>query len=116
MEQAGRAAPGRDRNAAHFEPAVDDVFERIAWRYDVLCDLFSLGIHRLWKRRVAELLAGYEWQSMIDSAAGTGDIALRLLQRAPQLAERSIVVSDLSPAMLQVAKRKAAARQLDLDF
>jgi ubiquinone/menaquinone biosynthesis methyltransferase len=116
MEQAERAAPGSDGNAAHFEPTVDDVFQRIAWRYDVLCDLFSLGLHRLWKRRVAELLAGYEWQSMIDSAAGTGDIALRLLQRAPQLAQRSIVVSDLSPAMLQVAERKAAARGLDLDF
>jgi demethylmenaquinone methyltransferase / 2-methoxy-6-polyprenyl-1,4-benzoquinol methylase len=116
MEQAERGALRADRNAAHFEPAVDNVFERIAWRYDVLCDLFSLGIHRLWKRRVAELLAGYEWRSMIDAAAGTGDIALRLLQRAPQLAERSIVVSDLSPAMLQVAERKATARGLSLDF
>jgi demethylmenaquinone methyltransferase / 2-methoxy-6-polyprenyl-1,4-benzoquinol methylase len=116
MEQAERGALRADRNAAHFEPAVDNVFERIAWRYDVLCDLFSLGIHRLWKRRVAVLLAGYEWRSMIDAAAGTGDIALRLLQRAPQLAERSIVVSDLSPAMLQVAERKATARGLSLDF
>ena len=116
VEQARRGALGADRNAAHFQPTVDDVFERIAWRYDVLCDLFSLGIHRLWKRRVAELLAGYEWRNMIDVAAGTGDIALRLLQQAPHLAERSIVVSDLSPAMLQVAERKAAARGLSLDF
>ena len=77
VEQARRAAPGEDGNAAHFEPAVDDVFERIAWRYDVLCDLFSLGIHRLWKRRVAELLAGYEWRNMIDSAAGTAVFAAR---------------------------------------
>jgi demethylmenaquinone methyltransferase / 2-methoxy-6-polyprenyl-1,4-benzoquinol methylase len=116
MAQAERGALEADRNAAHFEPAVDDVFERIAWRYDVLCDLFSLAIHRLWKRRVAELLAGYEWRSMIDAAAGTGDIALRLLHRVPQLVERSIIVSDLSPAMLQVAERKATARGLDLDF
>lgn len=116
MEQAGRGTLGRDSNAAHFEPRVGDVFQRIAWRYDVLCDLFSLGIHRLWKRRVAELLAGYEWQSMIDSAAGTGDIALRLLQRAPHVAKRSIVVSDLSPAMLQVAERKASSCGFDLDF
>jgi ubiquinone/menaquinone biosynthesis methyltransferase len=117
VEQAERGAlSGGDRNAAHFEPAIDDVFQRIAWRYDVLCDLFSLGLHRLWKRRVAGLLAGCEWQSIIDSAAGTGDIALRLLQRAPHVAERSMIVSDLSPAMLQVAERKASARGLKLDF
>jgi demethylmenaquinone methyltransferase / 2-methoxy-6-polyprenyl-1,4-benzoquinol methylase len=116
MEQAGRRTLETGRNAAEFAPAADDIFDRIAWRYDVLCDLFSLRIHRLWKQRVAELLASYDWRDMIDAAAGTGDIALRLLQHAPRLATRSIVVSDLSPAMLQVAERKASARNLRLDF
>jgi ubiquinone/menaquinone biosynthesis C-methylase UbiE len=40
---------------------VDDVFGRIATRYYLLCDLFSSGIHRLWKRRVATLIARESW-------------------------------------------------------
>lgn len=108
--------PGQALNAADFTPAVDNVFERIARRYDVLCDLFSLGIHRLWKQRVAQLIAGHPWQNMMDAAAGTGDIALRLLQHDPRLAERTIVVSDLSPAMLQMAERKASRRSARFDF
>lgn len=107
--------PGSAANAAAFKPAADNVFERIAWRYDVLCDLFSLGIHRLWKRRVVQLMAGQPWEAMLDSAAGTGDITLRLLAHDGALARRSIIVSDLSPAMLQMAQRKATARGLALD-
>ena len=38
-------------NAAAFNPLRDDVFGRIAGRYDLLCDIFSLGLHRRWKRR-----------------------------------------------------------------
>lgn len=45
-------------NAAEFAWQHDDVFGRIASRYDLLCDVFSLGIHRLWKRRVAGRIAG----------------------------------------------------------
>jgi demethylmenaquinone methyltransferase / 2-methoxy-6-polyprenyl-1,4-benzoquinol methylase len=92
-------------NAASFDGGADDVFGRIAGRYDVLCDLFSLGIHRYWKHRVAALIAGEPWDSMLDAAAGTGDVALRVLRRDPQLARR-ITVSDISPAMLAIARRR----------
>jgi len=44
-------------NVADFDIQQDDVFGRIANRYDVLCDLFRLGIHRLWKRRVTQVIA-----------------------------------------------------------
>ena len=44
-------------NAARFSNTQDDVFGRIATRYDLLCDLFSLWIHRYWKRRVAAVVA-----------------------------------------------------------
>jgi demethylmenaquinone methyltransferase / 2-methoxy-6-polyprenyl-1,4-benzoquinol methylase len=92
-------------NAASFDGGADDVFGRIAGRYDVLCDLFSLGIHRYWKHRVATLIAAAPWESMLDAAAGTGDVALRVLRRDPQLARR-ITVSDISPAMLAIARRR----------
>jgi ubiquinone/menaquinone biosynthesis methyltransferase len=94
-------------NAASFSSGADDVFGRIAGRYDVLCDLFSLGIHRYWKQRVATLIAAAPWDSMLDAAAGTGDVALRVLRRDPQLARR-ITVSDISPAMLAIARRRIA--------
>jgi ubiquinone/menaquinone biosynthesis methyltransferase len=95
-------------NAASFDGGADDVFGRIAGRYDVLCDLFSLGIHRYWKRRVAALIAAEPWDSMLDAAAGTGDVALRVLRGDPLLARRAVTVSDISPAMLAIARRRIA--------
>lgn len=66
-------------NSAQFKSSQDDVFARIATRYDVLCDIFSFGIHRLWKQRVAETIAAQPWQYLFDGATGTGDIAWRIL-------------------------------------
>jgi demethylmenaquinone methyltransferase/2-methoxy-6-polyprenyl-1,4-benzoquinol methylase len=92
-------------NAAEFAPQIDDVFGRIASRYDRLCDLFSFGIHRTWKRRVADIIAQEEWQTLLDGATGTGDIMLRVL--AKQLpASRRIIASDISPQMLAIAQGK----------
>jgi ubiquinone/menaquinone biosynthesis C-methylase UbiE len=63
-----------NQNAAEFVPDKDDVFGRIATRYDMLCDIFSLGIHRLWKRRAAQRIASEEWGTLLDgaTAATTG--------------------------------------------
>lgn len=66
-------------NAAAFTPSADDVFGRVAKRYDLLSDVFSFGVHRLWKRRVAEVIAGEPWSTLLDGATGTGDITLRVL-------------------------------------
>ena len=103
-------------NAASFDTGVDDVFGRIAGRYDVLCDLFSFGIHRLWKRRVARLIAAEPWSGMLDAAAGTGDVVLRVIKHERSLEGREIVVSDISPAMLGIARRRAVPRTAQLDF
>ncbi len=91
-------------NAAEFNAASDDVFGRIARRYDLLCDLFSLGIHRIWKRRVATVIAREKWQFLLDSATGTGDIVLRVLVRRP--GEEKIIASDMSPQMLAIARER----------
>ena len=94
-------------NAAGFVWQYDDVFGRIAARYDVLCDVFSFGIHRLWKRRVARQIASEDWTTLIDVATGTGDIILRLL--AHQTTEgRTVVASDISSTMLAVAQHRLA--------
>ncbi len=85
-------------NAADFAWQHDDVFGRIAARYDLLCDIFSLGIHRLWKRRVAQLIASEHWVTLLDGATGTGDIITRLLAHKAVLldAESMPTVADSS--------------------
>lgn len=92
-------------NAAEFAWKHDDVFGRIASRYDFLCDVFSLGIHRMWKRRVAKRIASESWTTLLDGATGTGDIILRLL--AHETTEgRAVIASDISSKMLAIARRR----------
>lgn len=95
-------------NAAEFHAAEDDVFARIARRYDLLCDLFSLGAHRLWKSHMARRLAEHPAEVLLDLASGTGDIPLRLLRRPG--AAGSVLVTDLSPSMLSLAREKLAGQ------
>ncbi len=94
-------------NAAAFAPAADDVFGRIAARYDLLSDVFSFGIHRLWKRRVAEVIAAESWNTLLDGATGTGDIILRVLSHET-VRGRTIMASDVSPQMLAIASKRLA--------
>lgn len=114
-------SPSSAENAAAFAPANDDVFGRIAKRYDLLSDVFSFGIHRLWKRRVARVIASEHWTTLVDGATGTGDIILRVLAHE-SVQGRSIVASDISPQMLAIAEHRLAAhtdrvsvRQLDAE-
>lgn len=106
-------------NAAEFAWKHDDVFGRIANRYDLLCDVFSFGIHRLWKRRVAQRIADENWTTLLDGATGTADIILRLLARGTT-SGRTIIASDISATMLGIAQRRLGVhsamvlRQLDV--
>lgn len=117
MDTPVRSTP---ENAAEFIWRHDDVFGRIASRYDMLCDVFSLGIHRLWKRRVARRIASEDWTTLLDGATGTGDIVLRLLAHE-STSGRMVIASDISPKMLAIAQRRLGAhaevelRQLDAE-
>ena len=105
-----------DVNAASFDATHDDVFSRIAARYDVLCDLFSLGIHRRWKRRMAQRILAGSWRSMLDVAAGTGHISLRVIGGLDPAQGRTCVVSDICPQMLDIARRRAGAPTPAVEF
>lgn len=97
-------------NAAEFQPGEDDVFARIAGRYDRLCDIFSLGIHRLWKRAIARRMAAHPGTTVLDAASGTGDIPLRLMRDFPRaMRGRTLLVTDLCPQMLAIARQKLGA-------
>lgn len=84
---------------------VRDVFERVAGSYDLMNDLMSGGIHRLWKREMVDWLAPRPGLRLLDVAGGTGDIASRVAERIearedPSQADSQIVVCDLTPDML----------------
>ena len=103
-------------NAASFDATRDDVFNRIASRYDQLSDLFSFCIHRLWKRRMAHRIFALPWERMLDVAAGTGDIALRVAKKLGAEKQRNCIVSDICPAMLDIARRRAGRLANALEF
>ncbi|HXQ33859.1 MAG TPA: ubiquinone/menaquinone biosynthesis methyltransferase [Anaerolineales bacterium] len=109
---------GQDQssNAADFHAQQDDVFGRIATRYDLLCDLFSLRIHRLWKRRVAALIAQEPWTCLLDAASGTGDVVLRVAHQQVLQLEQIVITSDISPQMLAIAQKRAGSLAASLDF
>jgi ubiquinone/menaquinone biosynthesis C-methylase UbiE len=73
-----------------------------------LGDVFSLGIHRLWKRRVAQIIAREHWATLLDGATGTGDIITRLLAHKAVLG-RTVIAYDISIEMLAIAQRKLAS-------
>jgi len=104
------------KNAAEFQTQHDDVFGRIADRYDLLCDLFSFGIHRLWKRRVARIIAKEPWARMLDCATGTGDIILRVLGHKGLHTEQTIIASDISPQMLAIAQKRLGNNASFMEF
>lgn len=104
------------KNAAEFIATKDDVFERIASRYDLLCDLFSIGIHRPWKRRVANVISNEPWTKLLDVASGTGDIVSRILHCKNLTQDQKVLASDISPKMLGLAKEKLAKFHKHVEF
>ncbi len=78
---------------------VNDLFAAIARRYDLINDLQSFGLHRLWKRRVANLARIRGGDRALDLCCGTGDIALALARR-----DATTTGLDFSKQMLEVAK------------
>jgi ubiquinone/menaquinone biosynthesis methyltransferase len=102
-------------NAAEFHPAQDNVFARIAGRYDRLCDVFSLGIHRLWKCTMARRMAAHPGAVVLDAASGTGDIPLRLMRGfGAAMRGRRLLVTDICPQMLGQARGKLAPYAVEI--
>ncbi|KAJ57360.1 ubiquinone biosynthesis methyltransferase UbiE [Actibacterium mucosum KCTC 23349] len=93
---------------------VHGVFSSVANKYDVMNDVMSVGIHRVWKDAMMDWLAPRDHQRLLDVAGGTGDISFRFLKRAPGA---TAVVCDLTEPMLiegrQRAEAAAKADQLD---
>ncbi|OQW88402.1 MAG: bifunctional demethylmenaquinone methyltransferase/2-methoxy-6-polyprenyl-1,4-benzoquinol methylase [Rhodoferax ferrireducens] len=94
-------------NQSERRARIRTVFTAVAPRYDLMNDLMSMGIHRLWKLKLARRVTGINGR-VIDLAGGTGDVA-RLL-RNPQ---RQVTVCDPSLAMMQVGQQRPDMTGID---
>lgn len=88
---------------------VHGVFSRVASKYDVMNDLMSVGIHRVWKDQMMDWLAPRPGQKLLDVAGGTGDVAFRFLKRAPGA---TATVCDMTEPMLIEGRKRAEAEQM----
>ena len=88
---------------------VKGVFTNVASKYDIMNDVMSVGVHRLWKEAMMDWLAPRSGQKLLDVAGGTGDIAFRFLKRAPGA---NAVVLDMTENMLVEGRKRAEADKM----
>lgn len=85
-----------------------DVFDSVADKYDLMNDLMSGGVHRLWKNKFVRLMRAHPDKKLLDVAGGTGDIAFRYRKAAGDSA--GITVCDINKEMLRVGRNRAIDR------
>jgi demethylmenaquinone methyltransferase/2-methoxy-6-polyprenyl-1,4-benzoquinol methylase len=117
-QDSGRATFGfRDVDAGEKARLVRGVFSSVAARYDLMNDLMSAGVHRVWKSVFVDRLNPQPGETLLDVAGGTGDIAIEFLKRADErprsdrLPPAGAVVCDINFDMLAAGRaREATAR------
>lgn len=87
---------------------VRSVFSSVASRYDLMNDLMSGGLHRLWKDEFVRRVRPHKGEKILDMAGGTGDVAFRLARRGAE-----VTIADINPDMLTVGVERARQRGLD---
>ena len=91
---------------AEKESRVKDVFSSVAKNYDIMNDLMSLGVHRLWKDALMDWLSPQPHQHLLDVAGGTGDIALRFLRRGGG----NVTILDINEDMLIAGQARSVMK------
>lgn len=84
------------------EPLVQEVFTTVASKYDLMNNLMSMGIHKIWKDKLINEISPVYDETLLDVAGGTGDISQKFLNKGGY----SATVADLNPAMLNIGKAK----------
>ena len=111
MEEKGTTHFGyRDVPVGEKKKLVGEVFSSVARQYDLMNDLMSLGIHRVWKRYFVGTSGVKRGDRVLDLAGGTGDIAALLHGRVGDTGE--VVVADINGAMLRVGRDRLTDRGL----
>jgi len=108
----------RERDTTHFgyqeiprgekTSRVRNVFDSVAGQYDLMNDLMSMGLHRLWKRMAISLLSPQPGEVALDLAAGTGDLSAALAGRVGE--EGHVISSDINAAMLGLGRDRLIDR------
>src|SRR5687767_4483864 len=96
---------------------VDDVFHSVARRYDLMNDLMSGGLHRVWKETLVAAVnppKGQHAFAALDLAGGTGDVALRIAQAGGR--GTHVTVADINPEMLAVGRERVQRAGHDITF
>lgn len=83
---------------------VREVFDSVAPQYDIMNDLMSLGVHRLWKRFTVEIANIRPGHLVLDLAGGTGDLSALFAQRVGETGK--VVLADINEAMLRVGRNR----------
>ena len=108
----------RDVDAREKAGMVRGVFDRVASRYDLMNDVMSVGVHRVWKDMVADRLNPQPGERIIDCAGGTGDIAERLAKKARAAKRRrggpdaEILVIDYNAEMVAAGVKRGLSREI----
>lgn len=102
----------REVAAGEKQGLVNDVFHKVAKRYDIMNDVMSMGLHRAWKDAMIAALSprrepGYR---VLDVAGGTGDIAFRIVEASNRMAHATVL--DINGSMLAVGAERAAKKKL----
>ena len=88
---------------------VDDIFSSVSNKYDIMNDLMSVGIHRIWKRQFIKCIDILPNSKLLDVASGTGDIAISVLKKYKST---KVTVCDKNESMLEIAKNKLIDKNL----
>lgn len=109
----------QDQNTTHFgfktvpEAAkagkVQDLFTAVSSKYDIMNDVMSMGIHRVWKQAMMDWLNPRAGQRLLDVAGGTGDISFKFLERA---GHGHATVCDITESMLVEGRKRAEADKM----
>ncbi len=87
---------------------VADVFHSVAAKYDLMNDVMSMGIHRLWKRFTIEMSGVRPGHKVLDLAGGTGDLAAKFADKVGS--DGQVILADINESMLQVGRDKLLDR------
>ena len=93
---------------------VNEVFDSVAYKYDLMNDLMSAGLHRLWKDSFIDWLAPRKSTHLLDVAGGTGDIAFRFIKKTKKQAR--VTILDRNENMLKEGRKRSNVGQIDKDL
>ena len=91
---------------------VKNIFNKISYKYDFLNNLLSFGLHRLWKRKLVNLLEPLNGEDWADLCCGTGDLAFLISERVSP--RGSITGIDSAEDILNIAKKNQSLKKINL--